>query len=275
MSLYGMVAYTVHSQRLINIHWKRRCVPGSLRCRIWIFAVRYGVYLRANGHSGLCQLTDLSESSLRSSFSVVGLLLITAGLAFKLSLAPFHMWTPAFMRGLRCLPRPIWQQSARQQFSCCYALWKFPSADSDGNAGSTFLIGCTFDLAGNLLALLQQNVKRLLRIFIAHMGYLLIAVVASYYVEGRVGIEAISFYLVAYIIMSLGAFGVTSMVSSSDSERDTIDDYRGLFWGQPLLAAVFTSMMLSLAGIPLTVGFVSSTCFLPALKRRCGRSWRH
>ena len=88
------------------------------------------------------------------------------------------------------------------------------------------------------------------------MGYLLIAVVASYYVEGRVGIEAISFYLVAYIIMSLGAFGVTSMVSSSDRERDTIDDYRGLFWRQPLLAAVFTAMMLSLAGIPLTVGFI-------------------
>ena len=88
------------------------------------------------------------------------------------------------------------------------------------------------------------------------MGYLLIAVVASYYVEGRVGIEAISFYLVAYIIMSLGAFGVTSMVSRSDCERDTIDDYRGLFWRQPLLAAVFTAMMLSLAGIPLTVGFI-------------------
>ena len=88
------------------------------------------------------------------------------------------------------------------------------------------------------------------------MGYLLIAVVASYYVEGRIGIEAISFYLVAYVIMTIGAFGVASMVSSSDKERDVIDDYQGLFWRQPILAAVFTGMMLSLAGIPLTVGFI-------------------
>ena len=191
-------------------------------------------------------MTDLSESNLGSGFSVVGLLLIIAGIAFKLSLAPFHMWTPD-VYGLRCLPRYLATIGRLPFLWRCYALWKFPKRIPDYFPGRTAI------LAGNLLALLQRNVKRLLAYSsIAHMGYLLIAVVASYYVEGRVGIEAISFYLVAYIIMSLGAFGVTSMVSSGDSERDTIDDYRGLFWRKPLLAAVFTAMMLSLAGISLS-----------------------
>jgi NADH-quinone oxidoreductase subunit N len=112
-------------------------------------------------------------------------------------------------------------------------------------------------LVGNLLALLQSNLKRILAYSsIAHMGYLLIALVATYMSSGSVGIEAITFYLIAYVIMSLGAFGVASVISSSTNEFDAVEDYTGLFWRNPILAALFTGMLLSLAGIPLTVGFV-------------------
>ena len=107
------------------------------------------------------------------------------------------------------------------------------------------------------MALLQDSLKRILAYSsIAHMGYLLIALVASYYVQGTISVEAVTFYLFAYMVMSVGAFGVISIVSSSEKEFDDINDYQGLFWRNPWLAAVFTGMLLSLAGIPLTVGFI-------------------
>jgi NADH-quinone oxidoreductase subunit N len=112
-------------------------------------------------------------------------------------------------------------------------------------------------LAGNLLALLQNNLKRILAYSsIAHMGYVLVALIAGATVDSAVDIEAVSFYLIAYVIMTLGAFGVASVISSSEKEYDSIFDYRGLFWRAPWLAAIFTGMLLSLAGIPLTVGFI-------------------
>jgi len=107
--------------------------------------------------------------------------------------------------------------------------------------------------AGNLLALLQNNVKRILAYSsIAHMGYLLVAFQSG----GPLGGGAAAFYLVAYFVMTLGAFGVITLLSERQRDADLLDDYRGLFWRRPALALVFTAMLLSLAGIPLTAGFL-------------------
>ncbi|WP_199200183.1 NADH-quinone oxidoreductase subunit N [Adhaeribacter arboris] len=108
-------------------------------------------------------------------------------------------------------------------------------------------------LAGNLLALRQRNIKRLLAYSsIAHLGYILVAFLAG----NQLGIEAVSFYLVAYFITSLGAFGVVALLSDTKRDADRLRDFRGLFWRRPGTAAIFTAMLLSLAGIPLTAGFV-------------------
>ena len=108
-------------------------------------------------------------------------------------------------------------------------------------------------LAGNLLALLQNNVKRILAYSsIAHFGYLLVAFVAS----GDLRVTAVTFYLIAYFVASGGAFAVITVLSGPERDADRIDDYSGLFWTRPWLAAVFTGMLLSLAGIPLTGGFI-------------------
>jgi NADH-quinone oxidoreductase subunit N len=108
-------------------------------------------------------------------------------------------------------------------------------------------------LAGNLLALLQNNVKRILAYSsIAHMGYLLVAFLAG----GELAVEAVTFYLVAYFVTTLGAFGVIGVLSEAGHEADRLQDYRGLFWRRPALAGVFTLMLLSLAGIPVTAGFI-------------------
>ena len=109
-------------------------------------------------------------------------------------------------------------------------------------------------LIGNLLALLQNNVKRILAYSsIAHMGYLLVAFEAS----GVMASEAVAFYLVAYFITMIGAFGVVTVLSEVERDADTLEDYAGLFWRRPILASVFTLMLLSLTGIPVTAGFLA------------------
>jgi len=100
---------------------------------------------------------------------------------------------------------------------------------------------------------LQNNVKRILAYSsIAHLGYLLVAFLAG----GAAGAAAVTFYLVAYFITTLGAFGIVTVLSGADRDADELADYRGLFWERPALAVVFTLMLLSLAGIPLTAGFI-------------------
>ena len=109
-------------------------------------------------------------------------------------------------------------------------------------------------LIGNLLALLQNNVKRILAYAsIAHMGYLLVAFEAS----SATASEAVAFYLVAYFITTVGAFGVVTVLSDEERDADTLEDYARLFWRRPVLASIFTLMLLSLAGIPVTAGFLA------------------
>lgn len=184
-----------------------------------------------------------------------GIILIVAGLSFKLSLIPFHLWTPDVYQGA---PAPITAFIATVSKGAVFALLLryFISTDSYAYAPlqSVFSVMAILSiLGGNLLALLQNNVKRLLAYSsIAHMGYLLVAFIAG----GAMVVEAVSFYLSAYFITTIGAFGVVSSLSTPQTEADDIACYRGLFWRRPWTAAIFTLMLLSLAGIPLTVGFI-------------------
>jgi NADH-quinone oxidoreductase subunit N len=114
---------------------------------------------------------------------------------------------------------------------------------------------------GNLLALMQENLERLLAYSsIAHLGYLFTAALAL----GDTGARAAMYYLVAYSVTILGAFGIISLLSTATGEPEYIDDYRGLFWERPALAAVMAVMMFSLAGIPLTAGFLGKLYVLLA-----------
>ncbi len=184
-----------------------------------------------------------------------GTLLIVAGLAFKLSLAPFHWWTPDVYEGA---PAPITAFIATVSKSAVFVLLLryFISSGSYSYAPLLNVFSVIAGLSivgGNLLALLQNNVKRLLAYSsIAHMGYLLVALIAG----GSIVVETFAFYLPAYCMTTIGAFGVVSVLSTAQTEADDMACYRGLFWRRPWLAATFTLMLLSLAGIPLTVGFI-------------------
>ena len=178
------------------------------------------------------------------------------GLSFKLSVVPFHMWTSDVYEGA---PAPVTALIATVSKAAVFAmLLRFFSTVDTEAYRSLYVLMSLMAVAsmfvGNLLALFQTNVKRMLAYSsIAHLGY----VSVGYLAGGAVAAEAVTCYLVAYIITTLGAFGVVTALSTEGGyrEADGLEDYRGLFRTHPWLATVFTLMMLSLAGIPLTLGF--------------------
>jgi len=188
-----------------------------------------------------------------------GVILIAAGLGFKLSLVPFHLWTSDVYQGA---PAPITAFIATVSKGAVFILLLRYFISSGSYNYPPLLTVFSFIavlsiLGGNLLALLQNNVKRLLAYSsIAHMGYLLVAFIAGDSMNSTLAVESLTFYLVAYFITTIGAFGVVSVLSTPQIDAADITLYRGLFWQRPFLAGVFTLMLLSLAGIPLTAGFI-------------------
>jgi NADH-quinone oxidoreductase subunit N len=190
---------------------------------------------------------------------LTGIIFIVAGLAFKLSLVPFHLWTPDVYEGAAA---PVTALVATVSKGAVFVLLLRYFISSGGYLYASILTvfsiiaGITI-LGGNLLALLQTNVKRMLAYSsIAHMGYLLVAFIAGGSIAPNLVVESVTFYLLAYLITTLGAFGVVSILSTISTEAGEQSFYQGLFWRRPWLAAAFTLMLLSLAGIPLTAGFI-------------------
>lgn len=194
---------------------------------------------------------------------VAGIVLTITGIGFKLGVVPFHLWTPDVYQGA---PAPVAAFVATTSKTAMVALllrYFYVSGAIENR--SVFLVFSTIAIAsmcaGNLLALRQSNVKRILAYSsIAHFGYILVAFLAG----GTMAIEAVSFYLVAYTITILAAFGIVSVLSTSQRDADNLEDYRGLFWRRPVIASVFTAALFSLAGIPATMGFVGKFYILDA-----------
>ncbi len=185
----------------------------------------------------------------------LGAAMLLVGLGFKLSLVPFHYWTPDVYQGA---PAPITAFLATlTKASVAAVLLRFLGSHAlpENLAAALSVLAILTILAGNLLALESTSVKRLLAYSsMAHVGYLLVPIILG----GAMAREALLYYLVAYVVTSLGAFGVVSRLSSTGhGEADQFSHYRGLFWRRPYLTSVMTPMLLSLAGVPLTAGFIA------------------
>jgi NADH-quinone oxidoreductase subunit N len=184
-----------------------------------------------------------------------GSILILVGVGFKLALVPFHMWTPDVYEGA---PAPTTAFIATVSKGGVFALLlRFFGSFNLGSRPSLMLvfiiIAVITMLAGNLLALLQTNLKRLLAYSsIANLGYLLVAFLAG----GSRAVTAGLFYLVSYFITILATFGVVTVLSGGSQDLSALEDYRGLMWRRPWLAAILAAAMFSLAGMPLTIGFM-------------------
>jgi len=173
-------------------------------------------------------------------------------------LAPFHKWTPDVYQGA---PAPIATYLATvAKVATIGLLVRFILSSGFILVPSIVtvltVIAVLSILVGNFLALRQVNLKRILGYSsIAHFGYLLIALISL----GYASLGSVSVYVVTYTLTTIGAFGAVALMSSpynNVDEAESLADYRGLFWRRPVLTATLTVMMLSLAGIPLTAGFI-------------------
>ncbi|MDA8484397.1 NADH-quinone oxidoreductase subunit NuoN [Pseudomonas resinovorans] len=249
--VYGLVAYAFFNKRSLEAGIKYMVLSAAGSAFLL-----FGMAL-LYADAGSLSFSQLAAAGTSSAISQLGIGMMLIGLAFKLSLVPFHLWTPDVYEGA---PAPVAAFLATASkvavFAVLLRLYQLSPATAGGWLNDLLtVIAIASILFGNLLALVQNNIKRLLGYSsIAHFGYLLVALIAS---KG-LAVEAIGVYLATYVLTSLGAFGVVTLMSTPYSGRDcdALYEYRGLFWRRPYLTAVLTVMMLSLAGIPLTAGFI-------------------
>jgi NADH-quinone oxidoreductase subunit N len=183
------------------------------------------------------------------AYLAVGLMFV--GLGFKVASAPFHVWTPDVYEGA---PAPVVALMSTGPKAAAFAvlLRVLFATNAPGWFWMLWVSAALSMTIGNIGALVQQNVKRLLAYSsIAHAGYILVAFAAG----KQVGISAVIFYAASYAAMNVGAFAVVSHFASAGEKYVTLDDYAGLGRRSPLLAAILTIFLLSLIGIPATGGF--------------------
>jgi NADH-quinone oxidoreductase subunit N len=202
---------------------------------------------------------------------LVGLAMILAGLAFKASAAPFHMWTPDVYDGA---PTPVtgFMAAATKAVALVLAFRlltvAFPEKHDVWTIAVAFL-ACASLAWGNIAALVQTRVKRLLAYSsISHAGFMLIAVAAA----NQLGARALLYYLIPYAAISIGAFAVVAARERELGEPATLENLAGFGWERPVLGAAMFTFMLGFAGFPLTGGFMGKFLIFSAASER-GWNW--
>jgi NADH-quinone oxidoreductase subunit N len=216
----------------------------------------YGVALTfgATGTTQIYEIARLAPTAQNHSLILAGSALMLVGILFKVSAAPFHVWTPDVYEGA---PSPVVALLSTAPKAAAFALLLrviyeiFPSLHGLW-APLMWFVAVLSMTVGNLAALRQENVKRMLAYSaIAHAGYLL----AAFAGLGTTGIAAASFYIAAYAAMNVGIFAVITLVSGYDEQLPFVQDFRGLIFRSPLLGSLLIFFLVSLVGIPFTGGF--------------------
>jgi len=194
---------------------------------------------------------------------LIGLALLFAGFLFKIAAVPFHMWTPDVYQGA---PTVITAYMSVAVKAAAFAgLMRFLlilvpfDTLMELISGALWWIAILTMVVGNIIALVQDNIKRMLAYSsISHAGYLLVGVLAVIKLDASemaMGIAAILYYLLAYTLMNIGAFAIVLLVARKGDKFEKIEDFAGLGKRNPALAAGMTLFMISLGGIPPTAGF--------------------
>lgn len=254
--LFGMIAYPVRDKLALEGGVKYLVLSAAASAFL-LFGMAL-IYAETGTMAFDQLLPRLGAMSGFSLYAQLGIALIVVGVGFKLSLVPFHLWTPDVYQAA---PAPVTAFLATASKTAVFAVLLRFFVEGAGYTRDAVLdvltiLAIASILVGNVLALQQNNLKRMLAYSsIAHFGYLLVALVA----RGPLAVEAVGVYLLAYVVTNLGAFGVVTLMSSPRTDAgdaEDIDEYRGLFWRRPFLTSIMTAMLLSLAGIPVTAGFI-------------------
>jgi NADH-quinone oxidoreductase subunit N len=253
LSLYVLTGLT--GRRAANEASMKYFLLGAFSSAFFL----YGVAM-AYGATGTTKIDSLAIALTgrggTHGLALLGLALLAVGFAFKVSAAPFHMWTPDVYQGA---PTPITAfMSAATKIAAFAALIRVLDVAFQALAWDwapvVWTLAVVSVVLGSILAIAQTNMKRMLAYSsIAHAGFILTGLAAP----GAIGIRSAVFYLVAYAAMTVGAFGTVMVVSGRGEERTRISDYTGLARTNPVAAALMTLFLLSLAGIPPTAGFIA------------------
>ncbi|MFZ2445140.1 MAG: NADH-quinone oxidoreductase subunit N [Syntrophobacteraceae bacterium] len=252
VSFYILIG-SAHEDPASNEAALKYFVMGSVASGFLVFGV--ALLFSATGSLDIARSLGKTVSGENMAVALLGLGLIAAGMGFKVSLVPFHLWTPDVYQGA---PAPITAfLSTGSKAAMFAALLRFSlNMSPELFAYMTpflWVIAALTMIVGNITALAQTHIKRLLAYSsIAQMGYVLMALLA---VKSD-GASAVMFYLSAYAVMDLGAFGAVALLSRGDSDLDAIRDYRGLGFSHPWTSALLAVCLLSLAGLPPTAGFI-------------------
>lgn len=251
--LYAMVAYPIKDSRALEGGIKYLILSAGASA-FMLFGI--ALLFAETGALGFADIgAKLADG--RMPLMLTGAAMIIVGVAFKLSAVPFHLWTsdvyeasPAPVAAFLATVSKVAVFAATYRLFLSVGLFKLPAT-----AEALSVVAIASMVIGNVLALQQDNVKRILAYSsIAQFGYLLVALVAG----GDRATEAAGIFLLTYVVTTIGVFGVIALVSSPMKDRDVehIEQFRGLFWKRPYLSSIMVAMLLSLAGIPVTAGFI-------------------
>lgn len=260
VSLYVLIAYPRQSARGVEAGIKY-LILAAASAAFLLFGMAL-IYAELGTMEFGRMASGMAGGDVRRVLLLTGQAMVFVGVGFKLAVAPFHIWAADVYEGA---PAPATAFIATVSKGAVFALFVRYFANLGDEVFRPFFpalatIAVASMFIGNLLALAQANVKRILAYSsIAHLGYLLVAFLAG----GSLGATAVAFYLVAYIVTNLIAFGVVAILSGR-READELEDYRGLFWRRPWLATIFLTALLSLGGIPVTAGFMGKFYILMA-----------
>jgi len=216
----------------------------------------YGIALvyGASGTTNIASITGRITMLADNPTMLIGLGLLLIGLTFKVAAVPFHMWVPDVYEGAPTTVTAFMSTAGKAAaFSAILIIFTPILMNSVGPLREVLAaIAALSMVIGNVIAISQSSIKRMLAYSsIAHAGYILVGVVAA----NTYGSNGVLFYLIAYTVMNVGAFGILSILESDDGQNLTFEDYAGLSSRRPLLAGLMALFMFSLTGIPPFAGF--------------------
>jgi NADH-quinone oxidoreductase subunit N len=259
LSLYVLTGLT--GRRAANEAAMKYFLLGAFSSAFFLYgvAMAYG----ATGTTKIAALANGLAGGGEQALALLGFALLAVGFGFKISAAPFHMWTPDVYQGAPTAVTAY--MSAATKVAAFAALIRVLDVAFQALAWDwaplIWALAAISVVVGSVVAIAQTNVKRMLAYSsIAHAGFILTGLTAP----GSTGIRAAMFYLVAYAAMTVGAFATVMVVSGRGEERERLEDYAGLGRTNPLAAGLMTLFLLSLAGIPPTAGFIAKVSVFSA-----------
>jgi NADH-quinone oxidoreductase subunit N len=229
-------------------------ILGSFSSAFLLFGMAM-LYGAAGGTLYLDELPKVLGAKFTQPLTLAGIALLLVGFGFKVASAPFHMWTPDVYEGAPTSVTAFMAVGVKAAAFAAFArVFFLVFLDMKGDwTMLVWVLAVATMTIGNVVAIAQTNIKRMLAYSsIAHAGYLLVALVAA----NQLGAVSLLYYLLAYTLMNLGAFGVVILVGRKKDSYLNIYDYSGLGFQHPALAASMALFMFALAGIPPTAGFV-------------------